>query len=47
MKNGKHKVRVGITAIAIATVIFKNGEPVELDELQEVIDVLDFEYKPL
>lgn len=47
MKDGKHRVRVVITASAVATVIFKNGEPQEIDELQEVLEVLDFEYKPL
>jgi len=46
MKDGKHRVRVGITAIATAVVVFKNGEPQEIDYVDEVIDVLDFEYKP-
>lgn len=42
MKNGKHKVRVEVTVIANALVIYKNGVPQEIDDLQEVLDICDF-----
>jgi chromosome segregation and condensation protein ScpB len=42
MKNGKHKVRVQITATAMATVIFRNNKPIELDELQEILEIHEY-----